>query len=277
MTPIKVSVIIPCHNSSAFVRETAAAAFAQSLREMEVIFVDDGSVDDTREVIARVIAENGERCARLVCQADAGLASARNHGIEESSGQYILPLDADDLIDPQMLEECAAVLDAEPEIAVVYTDREDFGDVEHVWPAGRYELDRLKYFNQIAYCSLFRRSVWEAIGGYRVNVSGLDDWDFWVAAAARGFRGRHVPKPHLKHRTRQGSLMWRILGDYERLHAKIVVNNKEAYSDAEVDLAARFLSTGERAPFLQAARLVFLGQFVGMTRPRSPTTPTTRS
>jgi glycosyltransferase involved in cell wall biosynthesis len=263
MTAIKVSVIIPCYNSSAFVREAAESAFAQGLREMEVIFVDDGSVDDTRQVIARAIAENGNRCARLVCQPNSGVASARNHGIAEARGQYILPLDADDLVDASMLEECAGVLDAEPDTALVYTDREDFGDVEQVWPAGRYALDRLKYFNQIGYCSLFRRSVWQAIGGYRVNVSGVDDWDFWIAAAARGFRAQHLPKPHLKHRTRRGSLMWRILGDYERLHARIVLNNREVYSSAEVEMAERFLATGDPAPFLKAARLLFLSRFPG--------------
>jgi glycosyltransferase involved in cell wall biosynthesis len=259
---LDVSIIIPCHNSSAFVYETAAAVLAQTLQAFEVIFVDDGSVDDTPDKIARVIADARDRCVRLICQADSGLASARNHGIAEARGKYILPLDADDLIAPTMLAECAGVLDAEPDTAFVYTDRQDFGEVDRVWPAGRYALDRLKYFNQIGYCALFRRTMWEAIGGYRVNVSGLDDWDFWVAAAARGFHGHHIAKPHLKHRTRRGSLMWRILGDYERMHAQIVLNNHEAYSRTEVELAERFLSTGEPAPFLRAARFVFSRQFL---------------
>ncbi|MCU1283445.1 MAG: glycosyl transferase family 2 [bacterium] len=261
-SPIKASVVIPCHNSTRFVRETAKAAFAQTLSEMEVVFVDDGSTDDTREVIAQVMVEHGDRRARLVCQADSGLAAARNHGIAVARGQYILPLDSDDLIAPTMLQECAALLDGDPGIALVHTDREDFGDVNFVWPAGRFELERLKYFNQLNYCALYRRSMWEAIGGYRVNVSGLDDWDFWVAAAARGFAGRHLPRAHLKHRTRRGSLMWRILDQYERLHARIVLNNPAAYARDEIAGAARFLDVGEAAPFLRASRFIFLNQWL---------------
>ena len=104
--------------------------------------------------------------------------------------------------------------------------------------------------------------MWQAIGGYRENVSGLDDWDFWVAAAARGFKGRHVARPHLKHRTRQGSLMWRILEDYPRFHAQIVINNDVAYAPEEVRLARQFLDGGAMPSFLQASRFVFRDQFV---------------
>lgn len=256
-----VSIVVPCHNSAAFVRETAAAAFGQTLRELEVIFVDDGSSDDTAEVIGRLIAERPDRVARLIRQQDSGLAAARNRGIAEARGRYILPLDADDLIAPTMTSECAALLDAEPETAIVYTDRHDFGDVERTWQAGEFALERLKYFNQIGYSGLYRRSLWEAIGGYRANVSGFDDWDFWVAAAARGARARHVPKAHLHHRTRRGSLMWRILDDYERLHAQIVLNNREAYSEREIEQAICFLATGAPATFLRAARFVFRRSF----------------
>jgi glycosyltransferase involved in cell wall biosynthesis len=260
--PIKASIIVPCHNSARFVVETAEAAFAQTLRELEIVFVDDGSSDDTAALIARVMAAHPARAAQLVAQPDSGLASARNHGIRVARGQYILPLDSDDLIAPTMLEECVALLDADPELALVYTDREDFGDVNRVWPAGEYALERLKYFNQLSYCALFRRSVWEAVGGYRENVSGLDDWDFWVAVAARGFKGRHLRKPHLKHRTRAGSLMWRILDDYPRFHARIVLNNRAAYASAEVLAAQQFLDGGAMPSFLQASRFVFRSQFL---------------
>jgi glycosyltransferase involved in cell wall biosynthesis len=262
MDRIKASIVVPCHNSARFVRETAESAFAQTLAEVEVIFVDDGSSDDTATLIAQTMAEHPLRLAQLVTQPDSGLASARNHGIRVARGQYILPLDSDDLIAPTMIQECVALLDADPELALVYTDREDFGEVDRVWPAGEYALGRLKYFNQLNYCALFRRSMWEAIGGYRENVSGLDDWDFWVAAAARGFRGRHVARPHLKHRTRRGSLMWRILEDYPRFHAQIVINNDIAYAPEEVRLARQFLDGGAMPSFLRASRFVFQDQFV---------------
>jgi glycosyltransferase involved in cell wall biosynthesis len=260
-SPAKVSVVIPCYNSSPFILEALRSALAQTLREFEIVVVDDGSVDDTAEIVERTMADNPLVSIRLVRQDNRGTAAARNRGIAEAEGRYILPLDADDLIAPTMLEECSLPLDADPSLGLVYTDREDFGDIQQVWFAGKYELRRLKYFNQIPYCSLYRKSVWQAIGGYRVNVSGFDDWDFWVAASARGIRGRHVRKPLVQHRRHEGSLMWRLLDEYERLHARIMLNNGEAYSEAEVAMAKRYLTSGEGSSILRSAKFVFLARY----------------
>lgn len=127
--------------------------------------------------------------------------------------------------------------------------------------AGRFELNRLKYFNQIAYCSMFRRDMWEAIGGYRVNVSGFADWYFWIAAAARGFCGRHLVVPLLQHRRRLDSHLMQIRSDYERLFAQIILNNSAVYSEHEVAAASRFLLTGEPAPLLQLSSLIFAASY----------------
>lgn len=260
---MRVSVIIPCYNSSAFLRETLESVFAQTLRDFEIILVDDGSSDGTRELIEHLVADNRGHDIRSVFQANTGVAGARNRGTSLARGRYILPLDADDLIAPTMLEACAAVLDAEPDISLVYTDREEFGDVEATWKAGRYELPRLQYFNQLSYCSMYRRAMWEAIGGYRLNVNGFDDWDFWIAAASRGFRGRHVPGALLKHRKHRGSQLWRIIGRYEALFANIILNNRELYADFEVEAAEALVATGEVASFLRIARFIYMGHFLG--------------
>ena len=258
---VKVSVVIPCYNSSTFLTETVQSVLAQTLRTFEVIFVNDGSQDETPNIVQSMIGAGSTCPMRLICQQRSGVAAARNRGIAEARGRYILPLDADDLIDPTMLEECACVLDAEPEVSIVYTDRQDFGDVDQVWPAGRYELDHLKYFNQIAYCSMFRKSMWEQVGGYRVNVTGFDDWDFWIASALLGFRASHVAKPLLKHRRHSASFLWRILDQYERLLAQIVLNNPEAYSNAEVEMATEFMRGGESPSFLKVSCFVFAERY----------------
>ena len=259
--PIKVSVIIPCFNASAWIAETVESVVAQTLREFEVVLVEDGSTDDTRSVIVRLIAQYSDHAMRLLLQDDVGLAAARNHGISAARGRYILPLDADDQIAPTMLQACADALDDQPDTAIVFTDRQDFGELQGCHAAGRYELARLKYFNQISYCSLYRREVWEAIGGYRVNVNGFDDWDFWVAAAVRGFRGHHLPQPLHRHRRRGGSFLMRIADDYERLFATIILNNREAYSETEIAAASRYLTSGQPAGLLQWSKRIFRERF----------------
>ena len=258
---IAVSVVIPCHDSAAFLRATVDSVIAQTIREYEVVFVDDGSTDGTRALVEQLIAAHPDRSMTLLAQDNAGVAAARNRGIGAARGRYILPLDADDLIAPTMVASCAAILDARPEIAVVFTDRQDFGALDGRHVSGRFELARLKYFNQLPYCSLLRRSVWEAVGGYRVNVSGFDDWDFWIAAAARGFRGHHLAEPLLRHRRHHTSQLTTVMRDYERLYALIILNNASVYSGAERAAAARFLATGEPAPLLGASRLIFTQRY----------------
>lgn len=255
--PISVSIVIPCYNSAQFLRETVNSALAQTEPHVEVIIVDDGSSDDTSAIIERLIARHSNRQMTCAFQANRGVGAARNRGIAMARGQYILPLDADDLIAATMIESCARVLDSQPETGLVFTDRQDFGDTTGVWVAGRFELERLKYFNQISYCSMFRRHIWEQIGGYRPNTSGFADWDFWIAAAARGVRGHHLPRPLLQHRRRRDSHLVSIMGDYERLYATVILNNLEVYSESEVSAARCYLATGERSAVLRLSQLIF--------------------
>jgi glycosyltransferase involved in cell wall biosynthesis len=259
--PVKVSVVIPCYNSTAFLNDTARSVLAQTLLDIEIIFVDDGSSDGTARMVERIITANPGHRVRLATQSNAGVAAARNRGISEAYGRYILPLDADDCIAPTTLEECAALLDADAALHIVYTDRQDFGDIDRIWTAGKFELRRLKYFNQISYCSMFRKSMWEELVGYRTNVSGFDDWDFWIAACLRGFRARHLPKPLLRHRRHHDSFLWKILDQYETLFAQLILNNPEAYSAEEIEAANRFISLGAASSLLQASKFIFVSRY----------------
>lgn len=265
-----VSVVIPCHNSAPFLRDTVESVVGQTLREKEIVFVDDGSVDNTRSVIEQLMAGHGDCPMTMLSQVNAGVASARNRGISMARGRYILPVDADDLIAPTMLETCARILDEQPQTALVFTDRQDFGAMQGIVPAGRFELGRLKYFNQIPYCSMYRRELWKAISGYRVNVSGFDDWDFWLAAAARGFCGHHVPQAMLQHRRRRDSQLTTIMRNYERLYASIILNNQEVYAESEIAAAHGYLANGRPAPLLRLSKLIFAERY---PLPASVSTP----
>jgi glycosyltransferase involved in cell wall biosynthesis len=260
---VTVSIIVPCHNSARWLAETMASLTAQTLTSLEIVLVDDGSRDGTRALIGELIAAAPAHRIRAIFQDNAGVAAARNRGIEAACGRYILPVDADDLIAPEMAEVCAALLDADPEIGLVYTDREEFGDAAAVWEAGRFDLARLKYFNQLSYCAMYRKRVWQAVGGYRTNVDGFDDWDFWIAAAALGFRGLHRPGALLKHRKRADSQMRDVVGHYERLFAAIILNNRGVYSEAETAAAETLLATGVAGPLFRSARYVYMGHFLG--------------
>lgn len=259
-------MVVPCYNSARYLEETFASILAQTMSDLEIILVDDGSSDGTRGLISKLLAAHPERRIRTHAQENAGQAAARNRGIAMARGAYILPLDSDDLIAPTLLELGCAVLDAEAEMGLVYTDREEFGVRDAYVPSGVFLLDRLKYFNQLPYCALYRKSLWEAVGGYSVNVSGFDDWDFWIAAAALGARATHRPGAYLKHRRRAGSQMTQIVGDYDRLFARIILNNASVYSKSEIEAADVLLTRGVTAPLFRSARFVFMGLFHGEIR-----------
>lgn len=258
---VLVSVVIPCHNSSLYVEETARSVLAQSLDAIEIVFVDDGSTDDTVAVIEAFIASVTPMRCRLLKQRQSGVAAARNAGIAASAGRYILPLDADDLIEPLMLAHGVSVLEQHPDVSIVYGDRRDFGDFDQIWTAGRFELARLKYFNQLTYCALFRRSLWQSVGGYRSNVDGFDDWDFWIACAAKQATAVHLPQPYVLHRRRRDSRLWTLIGQYEQLFSQIILNHPHVYSSREVHEAERFLNDGKVSSTIRLSRVIFCERY----------------
>src|ERR671916_3003782 len=99
----KVSVVIPCYNQAHFLGEAIESVLSQTYEEFELIVVDDGSKDDTEELASSYAAEDAR--VRLIRQQNRGLAGARNRGLSESSGEYVVFLDSDD----RLLEEALAV------------------------------------------------------------------------------------------------------------------------------------------------------------------------
>ena len=98
-----VSVITPCYNGSRFISETIDSVLSQTYSIWEMIIVDDGSTDNSAEIVDPYSKRDGR--IRLIRQANGGSAKARNHGIKEAQGQYIALLDSDDLWKPEFLSE----------------------------------------------------------------------------------------------------------------------------------------------------------------------------
>ncbi len=239
----KVSVIVTCYNYEKYLREAVESVLYQTFQDFEIIIVNDGSTDNSAEVAKQLIAEYPNDRIILIDQENSGQpAIARNNGIKKASGKYILPLDADDKFKPDMLHECVKLLDEHPEIAIVYTDRHDFDGVDEIVHAGEYDFERLKYANHISYCGMYRKEVWEKVGGYRTNVRGVEDWDFWIAAGALGFFGKRISKPLHWYRRHDTGVYQDVLKDTKRKFAQIVLNNKHLYSSADIEQAERLLS-----------------------------------
>lgn len=129
---MKFSIVIPLYNKAAYIRQTLASALAQHDAEFEVIVVDDGSVDGSREIVATY----ADPRVRLVSQANAGVAVARNHGIELARGDWICFLDADDWLHPEYLKQMSQLIADHPYAeAVAANFRPVDSDFQmHTWP-----------------------------------------------------------------------------------------------------------------------------------------------
>jgi len=118
----RVSVIIPCYNYGRFLREAVASAAGQTLDDIEIIIVDDGSTDDTPEVIESL----DDRRIRTRRMPNCGVSAARNAGLDMARGEFIAFLDADDRWHADKLERQVALMEAEPDVAMVFSDLRRF-------------------------------------------------------------------------------------------------------------------------------------------------------
>jgi glycosyltransferase involved in cell wall biosynthesis len=197
-----VSIVIPCYNYANYVDEAIGSALGQLYRDFEVIVVNDGSTDGTKEALEKY--QDNPRVT-VINQKNQGLAASRNNGIRKARGEYILPLDADDMMHEVMLESTVPVLENNPNLGVVTTDILWFGDEKKRIAPLEYDFNRLKTENHLNYCSLFRKKAWEDAGGYNTNmVYGSEDWDFWISMGEKGWYGKVVHKPlffYRKHGT----------------------------------------------------------------------------
>lgn len=205
----KLSVVIPTYQHSHVLAETLNSIKQQTYHDYEVIVVDDGNED--RDSVSSVVQNFTESFPIRIIrhEENKGLAAARNTGVVNARGVYILTLDSDDLIRPTFMERTIEVLDARPDIAIVYTDVETFS------PAGNqilempdYDFDLLLQKNLMACASPFRREVWEKVGGYKTDmIYGWEDYLFWIEAGRKGMCGLHIPEPLFMYRQTGGSMI----------------------------------------------------------------------
>lgn len=232
----RVSVIIPCYNMGDTLKEAVDSVLNQTYTDYEIIIVNDGSDDHSTNLKLSQFAKTG---IRLIHTRNQGVSAARNLGIAEAKGVYILPLDADDKIAPTYLEKGVEVLDRRPRVGIVYCEATVFGEVSGIWELQDFSLPHLLLDNLIFSSALFRRRDWQLVGGYREPMRhGWEDWDFWLSMMEQGMEVFRIPEQLFFYRIRGVSrdrsigygrkliLMLRIIAAHRTLylrHSKNIV------------------------------------------------------
>jgi glycosyltransferase involved in cell wall biosynthesis len=187
-----VSVITPAYNTRAYVGRAVRSALAQSVGNLEVIVVDDGSTDGTADA-ARECARDDER-VRIVRQDNAGPSAARNTAMRLAAGEFFAWLDSDDEWLPGFLEAQLAAFERRPSTAIVTANAINRGgafDGTLYRPAraGMRPLafaDLIREEDAVCVLSVFRREVYDTVGPMNEALRSNEDYEFWLRAALRG-------------------------------------------------------------------------------------------
>lgn len=213
MKSAEVSIIVPCYNQAAYLAETLDSVRAQTYPQWECIIVNDGSVDNTEE-IAREYTVKDSRF-KYFRKENEGPSQARNFGISNSDGAFVLPLDADDLIAPTYVEKAMDCFMRFPDTKLVYCKADTFGDSVGPWDLEEYDYESFIWNNCIFCSALFRRSDYDQTAGYNVNMAhGYEDWDFWLSLLKKGDVVHRIDEVLFHYRIKTMSRTTSLTGEY---------------------------------------------------------------
>lgn len=230
----KVSVIIPVYNSSKYVSEAIASVFAQTYQDFEIIVIDDGSTDNSREIIEDFIEKYPSKI-NYIYQKNKGIAGARNTGIKNAKGSLIALLDADDKWHPARLEKEIVIIESSPQIGLVHSNLMSIS--EDGIPLENFKRNK-KYLSGYIFKHLFLRSAdigsptvlfrkdcCMNVGLFDENIvcMGCDDRDMWLRIAQK-YRVEYINE---------------ILA-YHRLHNTNFSNNTQRMFNARLYVINKF-------------------------------------
>ena len=226
----QVSVIIPCYNQESFIAEAVASVQAQTHKNIQIIVIDDGSTDDSWNVIQSLGVS-------AIHQENLGVCLASQHAFEVVTGEFVMRLDGDDYLPADYIASQLAVLERS-KAAYAYSDAEYFGSRTGRMKSGPFSWRRLVQENYIHVSALVRAEVIRECGYFHESMTtGFDDWDLWLRLYEKGYTGVYNPKTHIFYRQREEAGRNDMAREQNRaMRAQIQVNHPDLYRRPDVKL-----------------------------------------
>lgn len=189
-----ISIVIANYNYAEFLAEAIRSAQQQTYSNIEIIYIDDGSTDNSLDV-AR------EFDITILSQQNQGVCAARNNAVEFAKGQYILFLDADDILMPNAVEHLYQLMQqSEPDVGYIYAQMEYFDHKSGLFESKEFCPKALAKGNYISVTCLFNRAKFLQVGGFDRGLVAREDWELFIRLWHHGIKGRLLAEPILKCR-----------------------------------------------------------------------------
>jgi glycosyltransferase involved in cell wall biosynthesis len=220
-----VSIIIPIYNYGIQFEKTLQSVFDSTYKNVEIVIVDDGSTDTYVKLKLESIKDHPN--IKIIHQENQGPSSARNYGVKNSNGVFILPLDGDDTIHPDYIQSCVNILKNNKTISPVYCDTHHIGQIQGVEQRPEWSLERLRQGPFIVNCAMFHRESFDVCDGYDITLKGWEDYDLWIRMGLKGYSGKRIPKPLFTyfHHESDGTVSTEANNNQQELYNKIMNKN----------------------------------------------------
>lgn len=239
-----VSVYITNHNYGKFIRKAIESVLSQSMTDFELIIIDDGSSDNSWQIIETYSNDNR---IKIIYQKNKGLNVSNNIAMRTASGKYLMRLDADDYLDHNALLVMSNALESDPDLGLVFPDYYLIDEHDHVLGIEKRHFfeKEVKLFDQPAHgaCTMIRRDNLLELSGYDENYSCQDGYELWIKFIDR-FMVRNISTPLF----------------YYRQHGNNLTGNEERILDTRIDIKKDFLKKRKKKPLRTLAIIPVRGE-----------------
>ena len=229
---MNISVVIPVFNQGEYLEDCLDSIYNQTVQAHEIIVVNDGSTDNSREIAERYVFKEFpaiESPVRVINQVNKGLPSARNTGIMNATGDYVFFLDADDMVAENIIERLQFSI-SQTNADIVAPSFREFGKSNREVILGVPTMEEMKIANRIGYFCAIKRSVLVEVGGYNPKMKyGYEDYDLSFDLFKRNKTLCIIQEPLVMYRVKEKSMIHTAMAHHDELMTQIRTNHPEVW------------------------------------------------
>jgi glycosyltransferase involved in cell wall biosynthesis len=241
-----VSVIVPVYNTGDTLNDTIRSLLKQTYKSFEIIVVNDGSNDSLTVDKLKKLSKD----IKVINQNNKGLPAARNTGIANSNGKYIICLDSDDCLNKKYIEKVVDKFEKtnDKTVAIVSSYVQAFGISNEQWEVPEFSVEKIKYSNVLPVASAFTKESWRLVGGYDESFNkGFEDWDFWLSIVEKGYSWTLIKEPIFYYRRKKTSMISDSNSHRQAINLKIISKHSSLYGKEDKAAVLDKMVTAEQA------------------------------